>query len=72
MRGLISRRLPVPSLTKVKERRPRLRPVAMLKVTGVATSGEVKCREADIRLFDYLGARVRAATIALPTRAASV
>jgi len=26
--GLISRRRPVPSLTKVKERRPRLRPVA--------------------------------------------
>jgi len=38
MSGLISRRLPVPSLTKVKESRPRLRPVAMLNVSGVATS----------------------------------
>ena len=38
MSGLISRCLPVPSLTKVKESKPTLRPVAMLKVSGVATS----------------------------------
>src|SRR6202035_1024070 len=37
MRGLISRYRPVPTLIKVKESIPRLRPVAMLKVSGVAT-----------------------------------
>ncbi len=37
MRGLISRWRPVPSLMRVKESRPRLRPVAMLNVRGVAT-----------------------------------
>src|SRR5882672_10888769 len=35
--GLISRALPVPILMKVNERRPRLNPVAMLNVRGVAT-----------------------------------
>jgi len=35
--GLISRWRPVPSLMRVKESRPRLRPVAMVKVSGVAT-----------------------------------
>ncbi len=37
MSGLICRIFPVPSLMKVKERRPRLSPVAMLNVKGVAT-----------------------------------
>ena len=37
MRGLISRWRPVPSLMRVNESRPRLRPLAMLKVRGVAT-----------------------------------
>src|SRR6266852_9761837 len=36
--GLISRALPVPILMNVKESRPRLSPVAMLNVRGVATS----------------------------------
>ena len=37
MSGLISRYLPVPTLIKVKESMPRLSPVAMLNVRGVAT-----------------------------------
>ena len=37
MRGLIWRIFPVPILMKVNESRPRLSPVAMLKVSGVAT-----------------------------------
>src|SRR5580698_6617365 len=36
MSGLICLILPVPILMKVKESRPRLSPVAMLKVSGVA------------------------------------
>src|SRR2546429_7295140 len=36
--GLTSRRLPLPSFTKVKDNTPRLRPVAMLNVNGMVTS----------------------------------
>jgi hypothetical protein len=36
MSGLISRYLPEPTLMRVNESRPRLRPVAMLNVSGLA------------------------------------
>lgn len=38
MSGLTSRCLPLPTFTNVNDKTPRLRPVAMLKVSGVATS----------------------------------
>jgi hypothetical protein len=72
MSGLISRWRLVPSLTKVKESRPRLRPVAILKVRGVATNvrnagkASVKSSQRTRATARHMSAptRIRAGTVA--------
>ena len=65
IRGLTSRRLPLASLRKVKEIRPRLRPVAMLKVSGVATTVR-KAGKASVKSSQWTRATAR--HLKLPTK----
>jgi len=63
--GLTSRCLPLPSFTKVNDKTPRLRPVAMLKVSGVATSVR-KAGKASLKSSQRM--RATAPLISTPTR----
>ena len=65
MRGLICLIFPVPILMNVKESKPRLNPVAMLKVSGVATR-VIKAGNASVKSCQCTLARE--AHISAPTR----
>src|ERR1700722_10712739 len=65
MRGLICRIFPVPILMKVNESRPRLNPVAILKVSGVAID-VINAGNASVKSFQSTLASE--AHISAPTR----